>query len=127
MLSSAIQKEVAVEEHLDLVFHALGNRTRRQLLSRLATGPAMVTELAAPIDMSLPAVGKHLRVLEKAGLVQRTIDGRVHNCALIAHPLQCALVWIVKYRLFWEENMDALVDYLQNDSDEEDGHFSHFR
>ena len=76
----------------------------------------MVTDLAAPIDMSLPAVGKHLRVLEKAGLVKRTIDGRVHNCALNAHPLKDAQDWIAHYRQYWEESIDSLIEYLQSES-----------
>jgi DNA-binding transcriptional ArsR family regulator len=118
MLSSTNSNPLAAEEHLDLVFQALGNRTRRSLLSRLAEGPAMVTELAAPIDMSLPAVGKHLRVLEKAGLVARRIDGRVHHCALNAYPLKDAQEWILHYRQFWEETMDSLVEYILKDTNE---------
>ena len=77
MLSNSSANSASSELHLDLVFRALGDRTRRQLLARLTEGSAMVTELAKPFEMSLPAVGKHLRVLERAGLVHRTIDGRV--------------------------------------------------
>lgn len=117
MLSSASAKSAASEEHLDLVFRALGDRTRRELLSQLAEGPAMVTELAQPFDMSLPAVGKHLRVLEKAGLVRRTIDGRVHRCSLNALPLRNAGQWLANYQRFWDETLDALIGYVQDEND----------
>ncbi|MEQ9562816.1 MAG: metalloregulator ArsR/SmtB family transcription factor, partial [Woeseiaceae bacterium] len=93
----------ARDEQLDLVFRALGDRTRRKILSRLSTGSAMVTELAEPFDMSLPAVGKHLRVLENAGLVQRTINGRVHQCTLNASPMKDANEWLACYEQFWNE------------------------
>lgn len=76
----------------------------------------MVTELAQPFDMSLPAVSKHLRVLESAGLVKRTISGRVHNCALEAMPLKNAESWIGHYRRFWGESLDALSDYIERDT-----------
>lgn len=74
----------------------------------------MVTELAEPFDMSLPAVSKHLRVLENAGLVNRTVNGRVHNCVLEAIPLMTAESWISHYRQFWGESLDALGDYIEN-------------
>ncbi|MDH3694303.1 MAG: metalloregulator ArsR/SmtB family transcription factor [Gammaproteobacteria bacterium] len=117
-MSSAEAKIVPAEDHLDLVFRALGDRTRRNLLSRLADGPAMVTELAEPFDMSLPAVGKHLRVLEKAGLVRRTVSGRVHQCSLNALPLKTAEQWLVDYQRFWEETLDGLIEHIQNDADQ---------
>ncbi|MGI9336786.1 MAG: ArsR/SmtB family transcription factor [Gammaproteobacteria bacterium] len=116
MLSSARTKRVSQEEHLDLVFGALSDRTRRELLSRLAQGSARVTDLAKPFDMSLPAVGKHLRVLEKAGLVRRTISGRVHRCALDASPLRDAGEWLQNYQKFWGETLDALSEYVQSDA-----------
>ena len=75
------------EDRLDLVFTALANRTRRALLARLGRAPAKITDLAAPYEMSLPGVSKHLRVLERAGLVRRAIDGRVHLCSLDTAPL----------------------------------------
>lgn len=77
----------------------------------------MVTELAAPFDMSLPAVGKHLRVLEKARLVERTISGRVHRCALNAAPLRNADEWLDYYERFWEETLDSLSEYLHKETD----------
>ena len=104
--------KVPTDEHLDRVFRALGDRTRRQLLARLSEGSAMVTELAEPFDMSLPAVGKHLRVLERAGLVRRTVTGRVHRCALDATPLRNAEEWLSHYRVFWNETLDALEDHV---------------
>lgn len=119
MLSSTNRKSASEEGDLDLVFRALGDQTRRELLSRLGEGSAMVTELARPFDMSLPAVGKHLRVLEKAGLVRRTITGRVHRCSLNAEPLRDAGQWLAHYQKFWDETFDALIEYIQNDAEKE--------
>lgn len=118
MLSSTNVEIASHQDNLDLVFRALGDQTRRALLCRLAEGPAMVTELAQPFHMSLPAVGKHLRVLEKAGLVQRTISGRVHRCSLNALPLRDADRWLAHYQQFWGATLDALVEYVQNETDE---------
>lgn len=101
------------DDRLDRVFHAIADRTRRALLGRLARGPAMVTELAAPFAMSLPAVSKHLKVLERAGLVQRSIVGRVHRCALDALVLRDAESWIEQYSVFWEGTLDSLVRYVE--------------
>ena len=114
MLSSFKANEIANEQQLDRVFRALSDQTRRKLLARLADGSAMVTELAQPFDMSLPAVGKHLRVLENAGLIERTITGRVHRCALNASPLKNADDWLERYQQFWSESLDALSDYVQS-------------
>jgi len=75
----------------------------------------MVTELAAPFDMSLPAVGKHLRVLENAGLIKRNISGRVHRCALNASPMKTANEWLEKYETFWSETLDSLGEYIRRD------------
>ena len=104
------------EDRLDRVFHALSDRTRRTMLARLARGPAMVTELAQPFAMSLPAASKHLRVLEQARLVRRAIDGRVHRCSLSALPLQDVERWLSYYRVFWHETLDALADYAEHAS-----------
>jgi DNA-binding transcriptional ArsR family regulator len=103
------------EERLDLVFGALSDRTRRALIARLGRSPAMVTELAQPFAMSLPAVSKHLRVLERAGLVRRTIDGRVHNCALDATPLEDADRWMAGYRTLWEDSLAALARFMEKE------------
>src|SRR5271169_493649 len=98
---------------LDSTFAALSDTTRRGILARLARGEMSVSDLAAPYEMSLPAVSKHLRVLEKAGLVARHKDGRVHRCRLIAEPMKDAAQWIESNRLFWEEQFDALARYLE--------------
>jgi len=84
------------------------------MLARLKRGPAMVTELAKPFDMSLPAVSKHLRVLEGAGLAQRAIDGRIHRCALKAKPLREVEHWLEPYRAFWEETLGKLARYVED-------------
>jgi DNA-binding transcriptional ArsR family regulator len=104
---------------LDATFGALADSTRRAILARLARGEAMVTELAEPFDMSLPAISKHLRVLESAGLLHRTIDGRVHHCRLAAEPMKDAAAWIAQYRAFWESQLDALAKYLEKTAPEE--------
>ncbi len=101
------------KDRLDQVFHALSDRTRRSLLARLARGPAMVSELAKPFAMSLPAVSKHVRVLEAARLVVREVDGRVHHCSLAAGPLRDAERWLDDYRSFWEHTLDALGRYAE--------------
>ena len=104
---------------LDRTFSALSDPTRRAILSRLAQGGAAVTELARPFDMSLPAVSKHLRVLEDAGLMTRRREGRIHHCRLAVGPLQGAADWLEFYRGFWETRFDSLADYLKN-VDQED-------
>ena len=101
------------EEQLDRVFQALANRTRRTMLARLAAGPAMIKELAAPLDMSLPAVSKHLRVLEEAQLVEREVDGRVHHCSLGVAPLQDVERWLESYRSFWVGTLESLARYVE--------------
>ncbi|MEN8180173.1 MAG: metalloregulator ArsR/SmtB family transcription factor [Pseudomonadota bacterium] len=98
---------------LDSIFNALSDNTRRSILARLASGDALVTELAAPFSISLPAISKHLRVLEKAGLIRRDKDGRVRHCHLQAAPLQEAADWIEYYRQFWESRLDSLAGYLE--------------
>jgi len=104
---------------LDSTFAALSDATRRGILARLASGEASVTELAKPYDMSLPAVSKHLRVLESAGLVARSKDGRVHRCRLEAAPMKSAADWIAHYRQFWEAQLDSLQRYLENSTEKE--------
>jgi DNA-binding transcriptional ArsR family regulator len=101
------------EDHLDLVFHALANRTRRALLARLRAGSAMVTELAQPFGMSLNAVSKHLTVLERAGLINRSVEGRVHRCALEAGPMAGAEQWLSGYEAFWSDNLDSLARFVE--------------
>jgi DNA-binding transcriptional ArsR family regulator len=101
------------ERQLDLIFRALGDRTRRALLARLAEKPAMVTELAEPFAMSLPAVSRHIRVLERAGLVKREVDGRVHHCSLSAVPLRDVEKWLRQYRKFWEGTLESLARFAE--------------
>jgi|SRR5258706_8887324 DNA-binding transcriptional ArsR family regulator len=105
----------SVDDQLDLVFHALSDRTRRALIARLAEGSSIVTELAAPFEMSLPAVSKHLKVLEAARLVGRAVDGRIHHCSLTAEPLHQAELWLDCYRSFWEDTLGALARYVERD------------
>jgi DNA-binding transcriptional ArsR family regulator len=104
---------------LDAVFSALGDPTRRAILARLAEGEARVGDLARPHHMSLPAISKHLRVLETAGLVRKQKDGRVIRCSLAPDPLKGAAHWIEQYRRFWEAQLDALADYLDDVQTEE--------
>jgi len=105
-------RRAAREDRLDRVFGALSHRTRRALLTRLSREPAKITDLAEPFAMSLPAVSKHLRVLERAGLVRRAIDGRVHRCSLDAAALQEADGWLEGYRAFWQGTLDQLERYV---------------
>src|SRR5512132_3714 len=93
---------------LDRTFAALADPTRRQILAHLARGDRRVTDLARPHDMSLPAVSKHLRVLESAGLLQRRRHGRVQDMHLNAKPLKKAAQWVDEYRKFWEGSLDRL-------------------
>ena len=116
MVSTAVPNKAPNDERLDRIFRALGDRTRRQMLFRLSEGPATVGELAEPFAMSLPAVGKHIRVLERAGLVSREIDGRIHRCSLSAQPLHDAEQWLDQYRRFWQETLDALAHHVQKDA-----------
>jgi DNA-binding transcriptional ArsR family regulator len=100
------------EELLDRVFSALSDPTRRQVLESLGQGSLAVSELAEPHGMSLPGFMKHLRVLEDAGLIARTKEGRVVSCELSAAPMQQAAIWMQRYEKFWTEKLDALARYL---------------
>lgn len=100
---------------LDLTFGALADPTRRAILARLSDGDATVGELARPFDVSRPAVSKHLRVLERAGLVTRNREGRVSRCELDAGPMRDAADWVERYRRFWEDQLDALSRYLEDE------------
>lgn len=100
------------EEHLDYLFHALANRTRRQIVSLLAKRPHHISELVPRFDMSLAAVSKHIQSLERAGLVDREIVGRNHVCHLNADALGEAYEWISAYESFWQERLDALENVL---------------
>ena len=106
------------QNHLDRAFAALADPTRRAILARLSEGEAQVTELAEPFGMSLPAVSKHLKVLEKARLIVRRVDGRVHRFHVNPEPLQQARSWIEQYQQFWSEQLEALGDYLETTAKE---------
>lgn len=103
---------------LDAVFGALSDASRRAILARLAAGPASVGELASPLPMSLPAVSKHLKVLERAGLIARDRAGRVHRCRLDEPALHQAAEWIERTRAFWEGRLDDLARYLDSKEDD---------
>ena len=98
---------------LNQTFAALADPTRRRILAHLARGDRRVTDLARPHAMSLPAISKHLRVLEKAGLLRRRRYGRVHQMQLDAKPLKQAARWVEEYRKFWEGSLDRLAKYLE--------------
>ena len=97
---------------LDMTFRALADPTRRAMLARLSRGSASVSELGAPYEMSLPAASKHVRVLERAGLIARRKIGRTHVCQLIPSPMKSAAEWIETYRAFWETQLDSLENFL---------------
>ena len=101
---------------LDSAFAALADGTRRAIVERLATGEACVTDLAAPFRMSLPAVSKHLRVLEEAGLVRRRREGRTHILSLSGKPMGAASEWLDQHRRFWEGSFDRLAALLENEA-----------
>jgi DNA-binding transcriptional ArsR family regulator len=100
-------------EQLNATFSALADPTRRAILARLASGEASVNELAEPFDMSLPAVTKHLKVLQRAGLISQSRMAQQRPCKLEAGPLQEAVSWIEQYRQFWEQRLDQLDNYLK--------------
>src|SRR5215217_6443465 len=99
-------------DHLSATFSALADPTRRAILARLASGEATVTELAAPFDMSLPAISKHLKVLERAGLIERGREAQWRPCRLRGEPLKDVAEWVEHYRRFWDESLDRLAEYL---------------
>ena len=105
---------------LDVTFMALADPTRRAILMRLAENEHTVSELAEPFEISLPAVSKHLRILENAGLILREKQGRVHKFQLDAGPMKEASSWIEKYRIFWENQFDSLEKYLEKTKNKED-------
>ena len=105
-------------DRLDATFAALADPTRRDIITRLASGDATVSELAAPFDMSQPAISKHLKVLERAGLVSRGRDAQRRPCRLEARPLRAANDWLERYRHFWEaqfQRLDALLEEIKTD------------
>jgi DNA-binding transcriptional ArsR family regulator len=99
-------------DSLSETFAALADPTRRAILARLASGEASVTELAEPFEMSMPAVSKHLKVLERAGLIARGREAQWRPCRLDAEPLKDVAGWVERYRRFWEQRFDRLDEYL---------------
>jgi DNA-binding transcriptional ArsR family regulator len=102
-------------QQLDQVFFALSDGTRRGILARLAQGTTTIGELAAPFEISKPAISKHMKILESAGLIERTITGRQHRCSLTTAGLKTAEDWLNFHREFWESRFDALSDLLQKE------------
>ena len=109
-------------DHLSTTFAALADPTRRAILARLTAGEASVTELAEPFDMSMPAISKHLKVLERAGLVARGREAQWRPCRLDPAPLKDVAVWVERYREMWEQRFDRLDDYLRQLQREEKKH-----
>ena len=109
MLNSMVKRST---RSLDVTFSALADPTRRAILTRLAKGEATVGQLAKPFRISLPAISRHLRVLEHAGLLVQERDGRVRRCTLVAKPMKDASEWMARYRVFWEGRLDALAEHL---------------
>jgi DNA-binding transcriptional ArsR family regulator len=107
-------------DHLSTTFAALADPTRRAILARLSEGEASVGELAAPFDMSLPAISKHLGVLERARLIRRRKDAQWRRCALQPDGLRAAADWIGQYERFWTESLDRLAKYLRQPEQEDD-------
>ena len=109
-------------DHLSTTFAALADPTRRAILARLASGEASVGELAAPFDMSLPAISKHLKVLENAGLIARGREAQWRPCQLSAGPLKDVSEWLEQYRPFWEQSFERLEKYLHEIQKKEKKH-----
>lgn len=110
-------KSMTAPDPLSATFSALSDPTRRAILARLAQGDATVGQLSAPFDMSMPAISKHLKVLERAGLIRRGRDAQWRPCQLSATPLRDAASYLATYEHFWNESFDRLTDYLLNESD----------
>lgn len=107
------------DDRLDQIFAALANSTRRKILARLAEGEATVNELAEPFDLSLPAISKHIRVLERAGLIVKGQEAQYRPCTIDVTPLQEISRWTEQYRHIWEASFDRLDDYINQFNDKE--------
>jgi len=114
-VNQMVNRSVVAQE-LDAVFAALAHPIRRAILEQLAGGDAIVSELAGPHDVSLPAISKHLHVLEHAGLLVVEPEGRVHRCQIDAAPLSAAFGWLTQYRVLWEDRFDRLAKHLEEKS-----------
>jgi DNA-binding transcriptional ArsR family regulator len=115
ILNHMVELHTAPAAQLDAVFHALGDATRRRMLRDLSGGQRSVGELAAPFDMSLAAASKHIKALEKAGLVRRQVQGRTHICRLEPRPLEDAHEWVAFYERFWTSRLDVLEGLLRGE------------
>lgn len=113
MAVSSVQRR-SDDDQLDQVFSALANSTRRAMLARLAEGTATVNELAEPFDMSLPAISKHIKVLEKVGLVQQGRNAQYRPCELDPAPLAAVTEWAEQYRHIWDASFDRMDDYIRS-------------
>jgi DNA-binding transcriptional ArsR family regulator len=125
--ASILNRVVKYERELDATFAALSDPTRRAILARLTQGQASVSDLARPYRMSLPAVMKHLRVLQRAGLVSQEKTGRVRRCRLAGESLRQAADWVARYRVFWETQLNSLERYLAQETSTEDSAWSKHR
>lgn len=114
-----LNQMVMHQNHLDQIFAALSDPTRRGMLEALSRGETNVSRLAAPYDMSQPAISKHLRVLERAGLIQRTRRGREHHIKVDPRPIEQARGWIATYAKFWQQQFDAVDAYLKKQQEDE--------
>lgn len=118
------------ETSLDGIFGALSDPIRRGIIARLALGPCSVSQLGEPFEVSAPAISRHLRVLERCGLIERGKKGRVHYCRVVTEPLAEAAAWIDEHQTFWEQQLDSLSEYLdrqQGEPDKEDSTWSRSR
>lgn len=113
MIAVPMSSRLSADQKLDAVFFALADPTRRKIIGRLARGSAAVGEIAEPFAMTLAAVSKHLKVLERAGLLRRTRDGWYHRCELDGAPLRSARAFIERYRPFWESALQELAVYVE--------------
>jgi DNA-binding transcriptional ArsR family regulator len=120
MIAVSMSSRLKADRKLDAVFFALADPTRRKIIARLARGSASIGEIARPFDMTLAAVSKHLKVLERAGLLRRTRDGWYHRCELDAKPLESAQAFIARYRPFWESTLEALAVYVETGLDRDE-------
>ena len=102
------------EEKLDLIFHALSDSTRRKILEMVANRECSISELVGPFEMTFAAVSKHIRILERAGFIKRSVDGRVHRCKGVMKPMDTATSYIEKYKKHWEKQLDLLEKYLES-------------
>lgn len=107
--------------NLDILFHALADKTRRNILDRLSEGPIRISDLAKPYDMSLPALSKHVRVLENAGLILREVEGRNNICVLKPETLKDAESWLNTHRIFWQQSLQSFAYYVEDKRDKPRG------